>query len=145
MPNKPRELHPTFERTKLETWFRNTFIGYSPKLVGSKAIQGRFDPLTKRRVNLRVKSILTECVKAKIGVMGDLESRMDKKDYRTEYDFVQRVYKTKSKSFASQMEVHVIKKFKTSFPDVIENDREIPAMNMITYNGFYYVYVVHNS
>ncbi|MGB5981650.1 MAG: hypothetical protein WBG46_05860 [Nonlabens sp.] len=145
MTRKPRELHPTYGRTKINQWFKNVFVGYSPKLVGQTAITGLYTrPYTKAKVSIRIKSILDDVIEAKIGVMGDLESRMDKTDYRTTFDYVQRVYKTKSKLFAAEMEVYMIKKFKKSHPNVILNVSETKANNMVTYNDFYYVYVVYN-
>ncbi len=141
---KPRELHPTYGRTKIEKWFRNNFHGYSPNLTGKKAITGRFTPSTKAKVSIRIKQILAIASKAKIGVMGDLESRMDKLDYRFEYSFVQRVYKTKSKELAREMEVYAINKFKGCSSHNIQNTSNARASRLVTYNGFYYVYVVYN-
>lgn len=100
MNKKPRELHPVLNRSSIETWFKNTFEGYAPKLVGKKAVTGRFDSPTKAKVTIRIKEILEKVTIAKIGVMGDLDSRMDKSDYRKQFSHVQRVYKTKSIDFA---------------------------------------------
>lgn len=47
----------------------------------------------------------------KIGVMGDTSVRMDAVDYRENYDYVVRIYKTKSKEAARNIEVALIKKF----------------------------------
>tara|TARA_R110000850_G_scaffold125742_4_gene244329 strand:- start:165 stop:419 length:255 start_codon:yes stop_codon:yes gene_type:complete len=79
---KPRELRLTYGRTQLSKWFIDSFHGYSPKLIVRKAITGRFTPETKRKISIRIKKILETASVAKIGVMGDTESRMDKIDYR---------------------------------------------------------------
>lgn len=43
--------------------------------------------------------------------MGDTSVRMDAVDYRENYDYVVRIYKTKSKEAARNIEVALIKKF----------------------------------
>lgn len=145
MNKKPRELHPLHQRTTIESWFKDAFEGYAPKLVGSKAITGKFDSPTKAKVTIRIKQLLANVSIAKIGVMVDLDSRMDRSDYRRQFNLVQRVYKTTSKEFAKSMEVYMIKKFKISHPTIILNISETPASRLITYNGYYYVYVVYND
>lgn len=39
----------------------------------------------------------------------------------------------------------MIKKFKVSHSNVILNKSETKASKLVTYNGFYYVYVVYND
>lgn len=116
-----------------------------PKLIGKTAITGRLTPSTKTKVTKRINEILTNSSEIKIGVMGDTEVRMDGTDYRSDYDFVTRIFKTKSKEIARDFEVKLIKKFKKSHPKKVKNISEAKAGRLTTYNGFYYVYIVFNK
>ncbi|MHB1105403.1 MAG: hypothetical protein ACYCZ2_03485 [Lutibacter sp.] len=69
------------------------------------------NPIVKRKITTRIKNVLKISNSIKIGVMGDTSVRMDAVDYRENYDYVVRIYKTKSKEAARNIEVALIKKF----------------------------------
>ncbi len=142
---KPIELHPIKNRSKLAEIWRTLWNGKPPKLIGKTAITGRItNPSTKSKVTKRINGVLAESSEIKIGVMGDTEVRMDGEDYRDGFDFVTRVYKTKSKETARLYEVELIKKYKKSHPDKVLNISESKAGRLTTYNGDFYIYVVFN-
>lgn len=144
MTSKPKHLHPVKNRNAIEKFIIDLLFEKPPKLTGATAETGAFNAVTKSKVTKRITAILNKASNAKIGVTGDTEVRMDAIDYRTQFDLVERVYKTKSPQFAKDMEVYMIKKFKVSHPDIVINKSEIPAVRLITYNTFHYVYVVYN-
>ncbi len=76
--------------------------------------------------------------------MGDLSVRMDYNDYRKGFEFVERVYKSKSIENIKSYEVELIKKFQKIDPIKVLNISTTKAHKLTTYNGFYYIYVVHN-
>ena len=77
--------------------------------------------------------------------MGDTSVRMDAIDYRKNYDYVVRIYKTKSKETARNLEVALIKKFQKEYPIKVDNKSTSRAGRLTTYTGFYYIYVVFNK
>ena len=147
MSIKPRELHPHLNRTNFEGKFRNFWYGNPPKLTCSKAITGRLsNEEVVKQIHKRVASILKNSVKAKIGVMGDTDVRMDDKVYRRDFVFVERIFKSKSKETIRDLEVALIKKYKRSaYKNILLNISEAKAGRLTTYNGFYYVYVVYSK
>ncbi len=145
MKKKPIELHPVLNRSEIAKFFRTLWLGKPPKLVGKSAVTGHLtNPATKRKVTMRINEILKIADVIKIGATGDTLSRMDKEDYRGNWEFVSRVYKTKSLERAKEYEVELIKKFKKSYPSQVKNISEAKAGRLTTYNGFYYIYVVFN-
>jgi hypothetical protein len=143
---KPIELHPVKNRSEWTEFWRTFWNGEPPKLVGKTAITGRLtNPATKSKVTKRINEILSNASEIKIGVMGDTEVRMDGKDYRNNFEYVSRVYKTTSKEAAREYEVELIKKFKKSNPEKVLNISEAKAGRLTTYNGNYYIYVVFNE
>ena len=76
--------------------------------------------------------------------MGDTYVRMDAKDYRSNFNFVERVYKSTSKENIINYEVELIKKFKLSNPTKVVNISTNRASRLTTYNGYYYIYIVYN-
>lgn len=144
MPSKPKELHPKKQLSWLHWFLRDFKYGEAPKLIGSKAITGYLNAPTKRKVTIRINSIIEKSSEIKIGIMGDTFVRMDDKEYRKKFEFVERVYKSTSKESIRQYEVELIKKFKKSHPDIVLNVSETLAQRLTTYNGSYYIYVVHN-
>lgn len=146
MNNKPIELHPVRNRSSFASAIRDFWYGEPPKLVGKSAETGLLSsPIVKRKITARIKNVLKISSSIKIGVMGDTSVRMDAIDYRENYDFVVRIYKTKSKEIARNLEVTLIKKFKKEFPDKVDNVSTSKAGRLTTYNGFYYIYVVFNK
>lgn len=144
MTKKPKELHPLYNRSWLETFFKD-FNGLPPKLVGKTAITGVLsNPSTKRKVTIRINEIISKATEIKIGAMGDTSARMDQNDYRTGFEFVERVYKSTSKENIIAYEVELIKKFKVINPKKVVNISTNRASRLTTYNGFYYIYVVYN-
>lgn len=144
MTKKPKELHPLNNRSWLEAFFKN-FNGKPPKLVGKAAITGVLSkPATKRKVTIRINEILARASEIKIGVMGDTLVRMDSNDYRKGFEFVERVYKSKSKEKIIGYEVELIKKFKAKKDTKVTNISTKRAWRLTTYNGFYFIYVVYN-
>ena len=142
---KPIELHPVKNRSELAEIWRTLWNGKPPKLVGKTAITGVLIPATKSKVTKRINEILLDAKEIKIGVMGDTEVRMDGKDYRNDFDYVTRVYKTTSKEKAKLYEVELIKKYKKSHPKKVKNISEARAGRLTTYTGSFYVYVVFNK
>lgn len=143
---KPIELHPVKNRSGFSEAFRSFWNGKPPKLVGENAITGVLsNPATKSKVTKKINEILKEAKEIKIEVMGDTEVRMDGKDYRNDYGFVSRVYKTTNKETAIIYEVELIKKYKKSHPNQVKNIFESKAGRLTTYDGNYYVYVVFNK
>ena len=146
LKRKPIELHPIKNMSEWTKFWRNFWNGKPPKLVGKTAITGRIsNPSTKAKVTKRIKEIINNASEIKIGVMGDTEVRMDGKDYRNNFDYVSRVYKTTSKDTARNYEVELIKKFKKLYPNKVLNKSEARAGRLTTYNGYYYIYVVFNK
>lgn len=76
--------------------------------------------------------------------MGDTLVRMDSNDYRKGFEFVERVYKSKSKEKIIEYEVELIKKFKAKKDKKVTNISTKRAWRLTTYNGFYFIYVVYN-
>lgn len=144
MKKKPNELHPIKNRSSIEDFFKTIWHGTPPKLVGSKAETGYLTPNNKAKVTIRIKNIAETCADFKIGVMGDTLVRMDDNNYRSNFNFVQRVYKSTSKEIIKAYEVELIKKFKPLYPSKIQNISTSPASKLTTYNGYYYIYVVYN-
>ena len=145
MKKKPIELHPVLNRSGLVEFFRTLWLGKPPELVGKPAVTGHLtNPATKRKVTTRINEILKIADTIKVGASGDTLARMDKQDYRGNWEYVSRVYKTKSLERAKEYEVELIKKFKKSHPNQVENISEAKARRLTTYNGFYYIYVVFN-
>lgn len=118
--------------------------GEPPKLVGNTAITGILNASTKRKVTTRINVIIEKSINIKIGVMGDTFVRMDDEKYRTNFEFVERVYKSTSKESIRKYEAELIKKFKKSHPNIVLNVSETLAQRLTTYNGLYYIYAVHN-
>jgi hypothetical protein len=146
MKIKPIELHPVKNRSDWTEFWKTLWNGEPPKLVGKTAITGRLtNPTTKSNVTKRINEILNIASEIKIGMMGDTEVRMDGKDYRNDFDYVTRVYKTTSKEVARDYEVELIKKYKKSHPNKVLNISEARAGRLTTYNGSFYVYVVFNE
>ncbi len=146
MSKKPMELHPVKNRSSWLEFWKTFWNGEPPELKGAKAITGRLtNKNVKSNVTVRIKEILEQASEIKIGVMGDTEVRMDSSDYRNNFKFVNRVYKTTSKETAIKYEVELIKKFKKSHADKVKNISEARAGRLTTYNGFYYIYVVYNK
>lgn len=144
MTAKPKHLHPVINRSAIENFIIDLLFEKPPKLIGASAETGAFNPVTKGKVTKRITAILNKASNAKIGVTGDTLIRMDSLDYRTQFQLVERVYKTKSAQYAKDMEVYMIRKFKESHPNVVINKSEIPATRLTTYNDFHFVYVVYN-
>ena len=144
MSLKPRELHPLNNRTDFDEFFKSIWYGSPPKLVGKTALTGYLNAPTKSRITKRINEILSRSSKIKIGAMGDTSTRMDAKDYRSSFDFVERVFKSSSEDIIKDLEVELIKKFKKSHPDKVTNISESRAGRLTSYNGYYYVYVVYN-
>ncbi len=71
--------------------------------------------------------------------------RIDKKDYRKDYDYMYLIFRSKKAYEISDLEVRYIQKYKILQPDKIDNISETKANNMISYDGFYYLYVVVNQ
>jgi negative regulator of genetic competence, sporulation and motility len=76
--------------------------------------------------------------------MGDTSVRMDNKDYRSGFEYVERVCKSTSKVNIINYEVELIKKFKIIEPSKVVHVSTSKASRLTTYNGFYYIYVVFN-
>ena len=143
---KPIELHSVKTRSEWDGFWRTFWNGEPPLLVGKTAITGRItNPSTKSKVTKRINEILNVASEIKIGVMGDTEVRMYGKDYRNNFEYVSRVYKTTSKEIARNYEVELIKKYKKSHPNNVLNISEARASRLTTYNGNFYVYVVFNE
>ncbi len=143
---KPIELHPVRNRSSFVASLRDFWYGEPPKLVGKPSVTGLLNnPIVKREITTRIKSVLKISSSIKIGVMGDTSVRMDAVDYRENYDYVVRIYRTRSKEIARNLEVILIKKFKKQFPDKVDNISTSKAGRLTTYNGFYYIYVVFNK
>ncbi|WP_299135489.1 hypothetical protein [uncultured Tenacibaculum sp.] len=142
---KPIELHPVKNRTNFSESLRSFWNGKPPKLVGKTAITGRIsNPQTKSKVTKRINELLGKASVIKIGVMGDTEVRMDGVDYRNNFEYVTRIYKTTSKEIARNYEVELIKKFKKLCPEKTLNISESKAGRLTTYNGNFYIYIVYN-
>jgi len=143
---KPIELHPIKNRSGFSEFWRTFWKGEPPKLIGKTAITGRItNSSTKAKVNKRINQLIDNSSEIKIGVMGDTEVRMDGNDYRDNFNFVTRIYKTTSKEVAKTYEVELIKKFKKSHPNKVVNISESRAGRLTTYNGNFYIYVVFNQ
>jgi negative regulator of genetic competence, sporulation and motility len=143
---KPIELHPLNNRSEWTEFWLTFWNGHPPILQGKSALVGRLaNPSTKSKVTKRINEILSKASQIKIGVMGDTQARMDRNDYRNNFDFVTRVYKTTSKETAREYEVELIKKYKKSHPEKVLNISETKASRLVTYNGSYYIYVVFNK
>ena len=142
---KPIELHPVKNRSRFSELWKTFCNGEPPKLIGKTAITGRItNPNTKAKVTKRINQLINNSSEIKIGVMGDTQVRMDGKDYRSNFNFVTRIYKTTSKEVARDYEVELIKKFKKSHPNKVMNISESRAGRLTTYNGNFYIYVVFN-
>ena len=143
---KPIELHPVKNRSIFQSMLRDLWLGESPKLVRKKPFTGLLNNSTiKRNITNRIKKVINISDSIKIGVMGDTSVRMDAKDYRANYDYVIQIYKTKSREFARNLEVTLIKKFKKEHPDKVDNKSTSRAGRLTTYTGYYYIYVVFNK
>lgn len=141
---KPKELHPSNERTSWQGFWKNLWYGVPPVLIDKKAETGRVNASTRRKVTRRINRILLEAEVIKIGVTGDTWVRMDATDYRGSFDFVERVYMSTSEKVVIEYEVELIKKFKKSDPEKVSNLSTNKAGKLTSYNGFYYIYIVYN-
>ena len=139
---KPLETHPVLNRSSFGEAVRSFWYGSAPKPVKKRPISGLINQTTRCRITRHVKEVVATAKWFKIGVTGDTLARMDKVDYRQEYERVARVYKTASKEAAINLEVELIKKFQKLYPDRIANTSTSRAGRLTTYNGYYFVYIV---
>lgn len=146
LKNKPIHLHPVINRSEFKSSLRDLWYGKPPKLIGKSPVTGFINNLiVKKQITARIKNVIKISSSIKIGVMGDTSVRMDALDYRGNYDYVVRIYKTSCKETARNLEVLLIKKFKKEYPDKVDNISTSKAGRLTTYNGFYYIYIVFNK
>lgn len=146
LKNKPIHLHPVINRSAFKSSLRDFWYGKPPKLIGKSPVTGLLNnSIIKREITTRIKNVLKISNSIKIGVMGDTSVRMDALDYRENYDYVVRIYKTSSEETARNLEVLLIKKFKKEYPNKVDNISTSKAGRLTTYNGFYYIYIVFNK
>lgn len=144
MPIKDKSLHPKNDESQFINFLKDVFYGEPPEIVKSKPITGRINSTTRRNVTIRIKEIVDNCDKFKIGATGDTLVRVDKKDYRKEYDFIQRVFCSKSEGVTKDFEVEIIKKFMKLYPDKNQNKSVARAGKLTSYDGKFYIYVVYS-
>lgn len=143
---KPIHLHPVKNRSSFKSSLIDLCYGKPPRLIGKSPVTGSLNNLiVKREITSRIKNVLKISNSIKIGVMGDTSVRMDALDYRGNYDYVVRIYKTSSEEMARNLEVLLIKKFKKDYPYKVDNISTSKAGRLTTYNGFYYIYIVFNK
>lgn len=147
MPNKikPQELHPLIDRTSWDDFWISLWHGKPPIEVGNKPETGWVNAVTRRKVTTRINQILKKANSIKIGVTGDVSVRMDAKDYRQEFTYVELVYLSSSEKMIKDYEVELIKKFQKADPQKVVNISTNKAGRLITYDGYFRIYVVFNT
>lgn len=124
--------------------FWKSYYGIKPKTDETWCESGRIGQNLKTRITKNINKIISHHNNIfKIGKTGDSYIRSDKNDYRSDYHYMYLLYKSKSPKFVSEIEEHYIEKYMLSHPNLIQNKRiKAPGKRMVSYNGFYYLYIV---
>lgn len=127
--------------------YRNITIGDAPDVIWDKCNYDRSDkPYTKTQITQTIDEILKNHIGKpfKIGKTGNPENRTDGDQYReiktiTKF-FV--LYQHTSKDVISDFELYYIRKYKELFPRRCLNKSQEHGGNMVSLDGYYYVYLV---
>ena len=133
-----RRLRPEPKRDSFDEFIYSLFNGFKPTIIDISETGRITDRAVKWRTTRKITELIDNFHRVKIGVTGDSLIRSDQTDYRANYSTMYLVYKSRSKDYVCDFEIHYINKFW----DMIDNRSNTRANRLSTYNGYYYLYVV---
>ena len=151
MSKKPIELRP--KNNILSNIRDDIRYGLQPKKVECNTVviseNEQFLPYKKGCVTSLIRKIANNTKAFKIGISGDIDIRMNQRDYRekdkkngVKYTKYQVVFETNDKKLAKSYEVTLVERYMRDF-DNNQNREAKEATRLTTYDGFYKIYVVY--
>lgn len=141
MPVRPEKDKP--EITMLDKLSKGLLYGSMPKEIECNTQFNELTLVIKGKITKEINLIAEKHDAFKIGITGNIENHMHQQDYRECYYNYSILYTSEDEDKTIDFEVKLIEKNMNNHPKKCQNLEAKEATNVISYDGYFHIYIVY--